>query len=104
MEEKTFYLDSGNYTVFIESFHGPVPGKLSGPPEDCYPDEAAEVEFKATVEYAADEDTQCSAMDFDEFVKLYAKEETGGDEDKALSRIEDDTITDILEAADEYEP
>lgn len=97
MTEKQFSLDAGTFTVFISYFQGPVPGRLYGPPEDCYPDEPAIVEFTDEVSLAAEEGIAAKSMTFDDFVKLYAKELTEGDEDKALDRIENETITEVLE-------
>jgi len=38
--------------VDITSYYEGDPGRISGPPEDCYPPEPAEVEFEITCELA----------------------------------------------------
>ena len=104
MTEKQFIVEDTTYTVAISYFEGGSPGRTSGDPGDCYPPEDPEVEFEDKVEYATDEDNEVKTMSFDDFLKLYAAEHTEGDTDKANDRIEDETITDIIELAGEYEP
>jgi hypothetical protein len=36
------------FTVIITSYHPADPGRLSGPPELCYPPEPAEIEYTLT--------------------------------------------------------
>jgi hypothetical protein len=35
------------YDVLVTHFYPGCPAKLSGPPEDCYPEEASELEWEA---------------------------------------------------------
>lgn len=104
MTEKEFVVDDATYIVTISYFDGGSPGKLSGPPEDCYPEEAPEVEFDDEVEFATDECNKVKTMNFCDFVMIYANEYTEGDTDKAASRIEAEIIEEIIEQAAEYEP
>ncbi len=104
MDMKEFEIDDKVFTVSISYFQGPTPGKLSGPPEDCYPAEGAEIEFEQRVEFVADGDIKVRAMDFEDFLEIYAKEFTDGDTDMAEERIENETISAIMEQAGEYEP
>ena len=103
MNEKEFEIDDTTFTVSISHFQGPVPGKYHALPEDCYPDEDAEVEFDNNVEYAKNGDLETKTMEFNDFVKLYATSNDLGF-DKATLRIEDETIAAILKEAEEYEP
>ena len=34
------------YNVTLTRYQAAVPAKLNGPPEDCYPEEAAEIEWE----------------------------------------------------------
>ena len=104
MNEKQFEIDDVTYTVSVSYFQPPIPGKLSGPPEDCYPDEGAEIEFDDNVEYAQADANEVSTMDFCDFVMIYAAEHTKGDTDKSQQQIENETIIEILIEAGEREP
>ena len=104
MTEKEFVVDDTTYTVTISYFQGPIPGKYHAAPEDCYPDEPAEIEFGDKVEYAQDDANEVSTMDWCDFVMIYAAEYTKGDVDKAEQDIGDITILEIMEQAGEYEP
>jgi hypothetical protein len=99
MTEKEFELSDGVFTVTVSGFQGPVEGKLSGPPEDCYPSESAEVEFEEMVQVP-----DGKPITFDDFLGIYASEYTNDDTTKAQNEIEDAAIEEILEAASEYEP
>lgn len=104
MNEKQFDIDDVTYTVSVSHFQGPVPGRYGGAPEDCYPDEDAEIEFEDKVEYAQDDANEVSTMDFCDFMMIYAAEHTKGDTDKAQQQIENATITEIMIEAGEREP
>lgn len=99
MDTKEFYLDEGTFKVHISHFEPGCPGRTSGDPGDCYEAEDPEVEF----DFSVATPNGCT-IDFEEFLKIFAREHTKGNEVKALHCIEDETIADILEAAGEYEP
>ena len=105
MFDRQFEIDDVTYIVTVASFTGPVPGRYSGDPGDCYPDECAEIEFEDKVEYARDGEDVANVMDFTDFLKAYAVEHSKGDTDEAFSDVENIVLSEILESADDnYEP
>lgn len=103
MTEKQFEIDGTTFTITISHFQAGSPGSVCGLPEDSYPPEAAEIEFCDKVEYAKDGNLETNFMEFNDFLKLYATHQDL-DIDKALEQIESETIANILELAEEYEP
>jgi hypothetical protein len=93
-----FDIEDIEYMVTVSYFDPGRPGRLSGPPEDCYPDDPWEIEFEPNVEATSE------VIEFETFVELYASHYYEGNERKALEAIEQATYEGILESADEYQP
>lgn len=96
-----FDIDDIEYTVTVSYFDPGSPGKLSGPPEDCYPPECWEIEFDDNVKAT---NGTSKVIEFETFVKLYATHYHEGDESDALEAIESKAYEEIREGANDYDP